>query len=427
MHDIDEQTMTSQATSAQQLGKTYTFVPSTFSGTLTLPPSKSYLHRYLLATALANTSLTLRSVTTIADDVNVTLEILRHFGFDYNHDEAAAELHLMPTPQARSHSISMNMKESGTSLRLFLPSLIHCFEHVELTGENQLPTRALAPYLDALTAVDFTKTTENNLPLQASGAITPRDYTFEDQMSSQFMSGLLFVLPLLEADSTITLKNEPQSLPYIQMTIEVLRQFQININHNDTYTSFTIPGNQRFIAPIERPINIEPDYSARAFWDVASAIGHGALNIQPSSEHTLQGDAGLAQLIAHGQTDIDIAGIPDLAPILALYLSQTTGGVLHNVHVLIDKESDRLAAIVDFLTQSAIPFVQLDNALQIGTGHIQGGLYDTYRDHRITMMLAIAASLATGPIVVREVTSIDKSYPTFIEHYKQVGGIIHEQ
>jgi len=246
-------------------------------------------------------------------------------------------------------------------------------------------------------------------------------------MSSQFISGLLFVLPLLKTASTIKLGTPPRSLPYIQMTLAVLQQFQISIEHNEDYTSFSIPAPQCYIAPQTEKIIIEPDYSARAFWQVAQAIKHQDINIDPKPQITLQGDAALHDIMHRQATTIDLTHTPDLGPILALYLSQTTGGTLLNVDVLIQKESNRLLAIIDFLTRAGIRFTHIDNSLHIHTGKIQANTYNTYNDHRITMMLIIAASVATGPINLHEIKSIRKSYPSFIQDYQMLGGIIREQ
>jgi len=405
----------------------YRFSPCTLTGHIQVPPSKSYLHRYLLAAALAQTELTLKGVSTLADDIRVSLEILTHLGFDFTYNETSDELYLSPSTRKRDDNIDINMKESGTSLRLFLPLLIHSFDKIHVSGENQLPQRPLAPYFDALCDAQFTRTTANNLPVHISGKITPQAYLFTEQMSSQFISGLLFLLPCLETGSTISLSEPPLSLPYIQMTLNVLKQFQITIKHNTSYTEFTIPGPQSYITPLNKQIMIEPDYSSRAYWDVANALEHESITVIPPVEDSLQGDAILSDIINKRKTNIDIAATPDLAPILALYLSQTTGGSLHNVHVLIHKESNRLEAIIDFLKRSAIPFTLNGHTLHIKKGKVQSNVYNTYNDHRITMMLIIASTIASGPIYLSEFTSVQKSYPTFIDHYQNLGGIIYEQ
>jgi 3-phosphoshikimate 1-carboxyvinyltransferase len=407
--------------------KLFCFPAIELRGSIDVPPSKSYLHRYLIAATLAQSPLILTHVCELATDIQVTLHALSAFGLTFAHDGQKGHLYLNLNEQLQARNVSLNMGESGSSLRLLLPLLLHFFDDVELTGENKLPMRPLKPYFEAFKAANFIRTTKHNLPLQMRGEIKPEPYVFKEQMSSQFISGLLFVLPLLDSGSTIELTHTPLSLPYIQMTIAVLRQFGVAIQHNNSYTFFAIHAPQRYVAPKTRTIAIEQDYSARAFWDVAYAIKHDALAIKPTAASTLQGDARLAHIIRSGQRTIDIADTPDLAPIVALYLSQTTGGSLINTNVLIHKESNRLQAIIDFLTRANISYIQETNKLHIGKGKVRGGTYNTYNDHRITMMLIIAASVATHPICLCEVGSITKSYPSFLTHYKNVGGIINEQ
>jgi len=377
--------------------------------------------------ALAKTSVTFMNVSCIADDVHRTLDILSNFGFHFHHDVTQDCLHLIYTGEALASRISINVGESATTLRLFLPSLIHFFDHVDIAGEKNLPHRPLQPFFNALSSVHFKRPTELNLPLTASGTIFPGKYTFDKPMSSQFVSGLLFLLPLLDEPSTITLATPPQSRPYIQMTLDVLRTFDITISHNDTYTVFEIPGNQQYTPPKATHIEIEQDYSARAFWHVAQAIKHYDIAIYPPKTHTLQGDSVLSDIITQQQTTIDLTHIPDLAPILALYLSQQRGGTLTNVAILRQKESDRLVAITDFLTKAGISFTHVHNALHIQPGVVRGNVYDTFGDHRIAMMLIIASTVASAPCVLSEIDSIRKSYPSFIAHYESLGGVVYEQ
>jgi len=405
----------------------FTFMPCTLSGEVLIPPSKSYLHRYIIAAALSRQTITLTDVTSLADDVLVTLQSLTFLRADYCFNQQESTLTIKPQTTQANHPSShkLNMQESGTSLRLLLPLLIHFLGEVTILGENQLPTRPLTPYIQVFDAVEFLTPTHKFLPLYAKGKITAKEYVLSGAISSQFISGLLFTLPLLTADSSISLTTPLASLPYVKMSLAVLETFQIQIEHNADYTQFQIKGNQSFVARNPQ-IQIESDYSARAFWEVAKAIKHHDLIITPPAAKSLQGDSAIIELIQHNIRDIDLTHIPDLAPILAVYLTQTGGGTLLHTERLVHKESNRLLAIQAFLDRAGISYKQIDNTLHIDAGTIKENRYFTFYDHRITMALVIASTIATGAFQLNELCSINKSYPHFIHDYQALGGKLYE-
>lgn len=404
----------------------YRFDPCTLSGSVEIPPSKSYAHRYIIAAALADTPTTLLNMQVIADDIQVTLDAIKYFGATYAYQNQALIIRPQTDTVEAGTLHKVNMRESGTSLRLLMPLLIQELGEVEILGENKLPKRSLKPYFDIFTDVDFiTPPGNSNLPLLCSGTLEATIYQLPGNISSQFISGLLFALPRLQHDSEIRLTSPLVSLPYVQMTLKVLADFGIEITHHDNYSHFIISGNQSYQST--QSYFIENDFSARAFWEVARAIGHQDLVVTPPYSESLQGDSIIIDLISQQQTVIDLTHIPDLAPILAIYLACTTGGTLLNTNRLIDKESNRLLAIEHLLSQAGIKYEQKPNQIMIASGKIKSNTYFTFYDHRITMALIIAASVADGSITINEVGSINKSYPSFIADYQKLGGNIHEQ
>ncbi|MGL5041708.1 MAG: iron-containing alcohol dehydrogenase [Culicoidibacterales bacterium] len=404
----------------------FVFSPVKLQGTITIPPSKSYAHRYLIAAALANTPTILSGFSERSDDIIVTQTAIEALGAKTIFDAAAGTISVFPhhVPVSSSRP-SVDLKESGTSLRLLLPVLIAKLGSVRLTGENQLPKRPLDTFFTCFSDVRFTKEVEQlNLPLVCDGVIKPGHYSLEGNISSQFLSGLLLTLPLLEASSTISMSSALQSVPYVVMTLEVLHDFGITVSHSADYSTFEIPGLQQYKSA--GAYIVESDYSGRGFFEVANAFAEHDITILPPAHATTQGDRLVLDVIHDKNYRVDLIDVPDTAPILAVLFSQF-GGIMHNTDRLKYKESDRLAAIARFLSKMGIPFVIEGDDLIISPGTVLGGHFDTYKDHRITMSLIIASTIASTPFILDEITSVGKSYKNFIEHYQILGGFVDEK
>jgi len=406
----------------------FIFQPSHLKGTVHIPASKSYAHRYLLAAALADTTTILTGLYDLSDDILVTKEVISTLGCKTNYDKEKGTLTIIPqivlNNKTNKTPLTVQMKESGTSLRLLLPTLIAKLRTVRIIGENKLPERPMHPYFDLFTEVIFTKEGNKNLPLLCDGKISTGNYELAGNISSQFISGLLFVLPLLNGNSTITMKTPLQSIPYVAMTLDVLKDFGVKIEHDETFTNFNITGNQSLKST--GTYEVEQDYSSRGFWEVAKAIGNTEIDILPPATTTKQGDAIVGQITESKLHEVDLTHVPDTAPILAVYFAYQQG-ILCNTDRLKFKESDRLAAICDFLTTMKITFTKNGDTLEISQGQINGGYFNTYKDHRITMSLIIASTIAGQPIIVDEIASCDKSYASFIATYQKLGGRVDEK
>lgn len=397
------------------------FYPTKLKGQVMVPVSKSQLHRYLIGASLARTKTILNHVYVLNDDVLTTLEAVKALNTTYQYDEVKQQLTIMPCSAKPQEKIKMN--ESGTSLRLLLPSLIHLLHDVTIETAPSLSKRPMSNYDDIFKNNDIKVTKIDNNTINYQGAFHQYDYQVSGQISSQFISGLLFLMPLLDHDSTLTITDEIVSVPYIQLTLDTLKAFKIDVKVNDDYTKFSIVGGQSYQS--QGSYNMEIDYSGLAFWDVAQSVGNDIKISNDNSKSSAQGDKVIKTITHEQLTNINVKDTPDLFPILCIYLSKT-GGAFTNIERLKYKESDRLQAMLDIFTQSGIAYELNDNQLTIQPGTIKGGHYDTHHDHRIAMSLIIASTIADDTITLSEIKSINKSYPNFINTYLSLGGKYNE-
>ncbi|MDL2212026.1 iron-containing alcohol dehydrogenase [Erysipelotrichaceae bacterium OttesenSCG-928-M19] len=402
----------------------YLFKANYLTGKVNLPPSKSYLHRYLLAAMLAKDVTILTNVTSLCDDVITSIDVLKNFNCQVTYQDH--KLIIDSRYLTYQNNLKLNMNESASTLRIYLPSLLNLVSDLTITGLNQLPNRSLEPYFSIFKDNEITMQKlikDKNLPLYLSGQLKQKKYYLTGLVSSQFISGLLFALPLLKHDSTIIIKDSLSSLDYVTMTIETLKNFNIIINHSPDYLTFQIKGNQSYQS--KHSYNIEQDYSAKSYFDFLNLLNNN-LTFNEDSQQTLQGDARITQIIKNKQTEIDLTNLIDGAPLLALY-STINGGTLLNTERLKDKESNRLLAITDFLSAMSIDFQEINNNLIIKKGIIKGSKNKTHNDHRIAMTLIVASALCQEAIILNEIKSIDKSFPDFINEFIKIGGSYDEK
>lgn len=400
--------------------KSFEFKPCELNGDITIPPSKSVLHRYLIASSLSRSETILKGVNSICDDVAVTIDAITQLNSDvvYLND-------FLVVKNKDFNKKMINMKESGSSLRIMLPLLMHYNNNVEVYGEGNLVNRPLDEYFKIFDEQNIEYShSKNNLPLSVRGKIQPGIFHVDGSVSSQFVSGLLFLLPLLDGESKIIVENKLESLPYVKLTIKVLNDFDINIQYNNEYSEFIIAGNQSYNSKGE--YFIEQDYSSRSFFEVAKTFNKHNINILNPITKTLQGDREVIDIIKDGIREVDLESIPDTALILAVYFAKN-GGVLKNVRRLKFKESNRLQAITEFLDVMNIDYSLSNDQLYIKKGVINGGVFNTYKDHRVAMALIIASTIATDSFYIDEIKSIDKSFPSFIELYESLGGVYDEK
>lgn len=403
---------------------TLTLSPTKLSGSVTPPPSKSLAHRMILAAALAEGESVLENIT-MSEDIRATLHCLPLLGATWHLTEQT--LHIVGNggrPLSPTTLPRFDCGESGSTLRFLIPIALAVTGGGTFVGRGRLMTRPLAPYFDLFRekGIVFSQT-EHTLIIR--GTLPSGEYRLAGNVSSQFFTGLLLALPLCRAPSRILSTTQLESADYVTMTCEVLRCFGISVT---SFPPFTVPGNCEYRP---RCITVDTDWSQAAFWYAANALG-STITVSHGKESFRQGDCifpeWIAQLRSGGTVTIDAAQHPDLVPPLAA-CACAMKGTLHITHIarLRLKESDRVAAIVDTLTAlGAALSVCADTLCITGKPHLRGGTVDAHGDHRIAMMLAIAALHCTSPVTLTGAECVAKSYPTFWEDYQALGGIVYE-
>lgn len=407
--------------------------PGFLKGQVTPPPSKSYLHRAIICASLSKGKSIIKNIL-IGDDIQQTIEAFRSLGVSINYIDNQLIVESNGNLNFKNnHKIMCN--ESGSTMRFLLPLLTN-EKGVEFYGKKTLLNRPLDLY-EAIYAKQHNEFVRFENYIYTQGQIKADNYIINDDTSSQYISGLLFSLPLLKNDSSIKLKDGFQSKKYIDMTIDVLKKFNIRIiKKNDHH--FMIPGNQIYQAT---HIDIEADYSQAAFLMVGAAL-NGDMILNNMNTLSLQADKEIINLLQSSGAKItydndsihirkskinidlvDLAQIIDLGPILMMMASQSKEKTrIINFERLTLKESNRLRNMLSILDEMDVNYILEDNLLTIDYNE-KFNLIDTssYKDHRIAMSIAIMATLAQTPTIIRHMEVINKSYPTFLHDLEQLG------
>ena len=397
--------------------------PNKLIGTVNAPSSKSYSHRMIIAAALADGISEISNVTASAD-IGVTAEAMNSLGANVISD---GDVYTVKGIKSAAKAAEIDCGESGSTLRFIIP--IACALGTEATfiGHGKLPERPITPYVREFSSKGVGFEPQSGLPISVKGKLSAGEYNLEGDVSSQFITGLMFALPLCSEDSVIKLTSPLQSKPYADMTIAVLKQFGIDI-HETTMNGlplYLIKGNQKY-KPCR--VIVEGDYSQAAFFYTANALGSEIIvkNLNPES---VQGDKAITDIIAGCGNDmkpftVDVGDIPDLVPILTVLGCFTKGkSRIVNAARLKIKESDRLTAIADALNRIGGKVTAGDDYLEIEPiDHFTGGEVDSYNDHRIVMSAAIAALSSDSPVIIKGAEAVNKSYPRFFDDFKALGG-----
>lgn len=411
--------------------------PSALQGRVEAIPSKSDAHRILIAAALADQATVVRLVS-LARDIQATIECLRSLGAKIYNDSPGF-LNISPVWHNTVDFPNLDCGESGATLRFLLPVAAALGVPTTFAGQGRLPQRPLQPLVEQLErhGCHFDRA---RLPLTVRGSMTGGHYTLPGDVSSQFITGLLFALPMLEKDSRIVLSSQLESKGYVQMTIATLKKFGIAIE--ELPDGYQIKGGQKYRSP--QHLSVEGDWSNAAFWICAGALQGNEILCGGLDQYSVQGDKEIINLLNDFEANvsflkdtahtagkplkalrINAAEIPDLIPIIAVVATAAAGTtVIYNAKRLRIKESDRLAAIAQCLAQLGADVTERDDALLIRGGKpLRGGVVQGFGDHRIVMSMAIAAALCTSELVIEGAEAVDKSYPQFFNHFKRLGGI----
>lgn len=406
-----------------------TLSPAKLNGCITPAPSKSQLHRLIILASLANGESTIRDFE-LSKDLLATMRAVDTLGARIGIDGNTMHIHgIDPHGVWMKKLPQIDCIESGTTLRFMIPIALAVAGGGVFTGSERLMQRPLEPYFEIFREQGIRYSLKNNA-LTVQGQLRPGQYRLPGNVSSQFFSGLLLALPLLSEPSVLIPEGRLESSSYITMTLYALSQFGVHIPSTMSLPpQYHIPANVIYPA---QDLSLEADWSQAAFWYAAAGIGN-AVTVTGMSAESLQGDRAILEhgtmLNAHGDVTIDISDCPDLAPPLAVWGALRNGQLrLTNAARLRLKESDRLSAIAQTLTALGADIREEADSLTIqGKTSLRGGVtVDCYNDHRIAMMLAIAATRCAQPVTLTGTLCVSKSYPNFWKDYKALGGIVYE-
>lgn len=408
--------------------------PSSLNGNIKSPPSKSLSHRALICAGLSKGKSVISNII-FSDDVLATINSLELLGAKFEKRKDKVIVHGIKRIKAPSEAVNCN--ESGSTLRFLIPVFSLSDKEVTFTGAKSLISRPQSIY-EEIYKEDNNIFKVTNKKIVVNGSVKAREYKLKGNVSSQFFSGFMFALPLLEEDSTIYIDGKLESKSYIDLTIEVLEEFGIEIHEIEN--GYFIEGNQ-----VYKPTNytVEGDFSQAAFYLVGGTI-NGLVKVEDLNHSSLQGDKAIIEFIKQmkgkviylengyitesskttGAT-IDIADCPDLGPIITLLATLSKGKTdIINISRLRIKESDRVQTTVSTLKALGANIKSSKNKIEvIGKPLLDGGVtVDSYNDHRIAMMLSMAALKCKKEIILTNANAVTKSYPGFFEDYKSLGG-----
>ena len=407
--------------------------PGPRTGEVRIPASKSRAHRLLICAALGNGEVNIRC-RGISRDIEATVACLQAMGSEIRMEKD--RILVRPIKEILKEPVLLPCGESGSTLRFLLPvagalGMEGCFRM-----EGRLPERPLQPLWDLLVSRGMSLSREENL-LRFSGRLRAGSYEIPGNISSQYVSGLLFALPLLREGSALSVTGPLESADYIAMTEDALELFGVK---------FGKTGNSYAISPMNREtenifhvpadLEVEADWSSAAFFLSLGALSPTGVTVRGLNPESRQGDRRILELLAdfgaeiipsedavtvrrgclHGLR-IDASAIPDLVPVLSAVAAAAQGEtVIEHAERLRLKESDRLRTTTEMLRALGAEIRETGDGLIIhGKETLGGGTVSSFRDHRIAMSAAVAASVCQNPVTVEDAECTEKSFPGFWE------------
>lgn len=401
-------------------------IPKPLKGSISAIASKSHAHRLLIASALCDDPCHVE-ISHMNQDIEATLNCLSQLGNS--------------TPE-------FNCGESGSTLRFLLPLAMALKSEAAFFGAGRLPQRPISPLKEEMekhgcvfSDMDSDSHSSEGCICRISGRLTGGTFNLSGNISSQYITGLLFALPLLDEDSTLHITSRLESIGYVMLTLEVLKLFGIavEVDKKDFYTFF-IRGRQKYVSP--KAVAAEGDWSNGAFWLVSDMLSRFICSsegrIAPPRvlctnlrKDSSQGDKAILDfleiLISAEPSEtltFDAADVPDLVPVLAAAACGRKGTTnIINAARLRIKESDRLSTVNEILKELGADITELKDGLIIrGTGFLKGGCINGHNDHRIVMTGAVASIICSNPVCIYGAEAVNKSYPDFFEHFAALGG-----
>ena len=419
--------------------------PSKLKGEVKIPPSKSMAHRAIICAALSDGLCIIENID-YSDDIIATIDAMNSLGAKIvKHKDYIEVIGAYGSDEKPQETRIIDCNESGSTLRFLVPISLLFKGSSKFIGRGNLGKRPLTTYYNIFErqGIEYSYE-EDNLNLVINGELKPGTFEVEGNVSSQFITGLLFTLPLLKEDSKIIITTEMESKGYIDLTLRAMSDFGVEIINNN-YREFIIKGNQKYNA---RNYRVEGDYSQAAFFLCADSLGNEVL-CKDLDLNSLQGDKEVIDILERmnvvfnandigvkgttngelASTVIDGSQCPDIIPVLTSVAALTKGTTeIINAGRLRIKECDRLAAVTSELNKLGAKIIEKEDGLVVtGVEKLQGGVEVwSHKDHRIAMTLAIASTRCEEPIVIKDYECIAKSYPKFFEDFKALGGNVHE-
>jgi len=386
-----------------------TLFPTPLRGEITPIPSKSQAHRLLILAAFADEPTELLCSETNRD-IEATVDCLNALGADIRRTGTGYAVQPVRTLPEKA---TLNCCESGSTLRFLLPVAGALGVDTTFLLEGRLPQRPLSPMWEEMERMGCSLSRPTPDTIHCAGKLRPGHYAIDGGVSSQYITGFLLALSLLDSPSTLEITGKLESAPYVDLTKDALRRFGADPEH---------PGLCKLRSPGK--LTVEADWSNAAFFLAANALG-SKLDIQGLNPDSAQGDRAAAALLpklAQEAITIDASDIPDLVPILSVSAACFQGATFTNIRRLRLKESDRVASVIAMLEALGGHAEADDNTLHVfGTGLV-GGTVDSVNDHRIAMAAAIAATCCREPVTILGAQCVRKSYPKFFDEYRRLGG-----
>lgn len=427
----------------------YKVYPGKLKGEVKIPPSKSMAHRAVICAALSDGLCRVSNID-YSDDIIATIEAMKSLGAVITKKDDYLEVVGIKSEQNNIYdSVAseriIDCNESGSTLRFLVP-IAALFKGVnKFVGRGNLGKRPLDTYYRIFDEQGIRYLyKEGVLDLRTEGRLKAGEFKVKGNISSQFITGLLFTLPLLDGDSKIVITTEMESKGYIDLTLSAMRDFGIEIINND-YKEFVIKGNQTYVS---RDYRVEGDYSQAAFFLCGDALSSEVV-VNDLKRDSLQGDKEVIDILERMGVKIENKGAgligtindelkctvvdgsqcPDIIPVVSLVacLCRGTTEVINAGRLRI-KECDRLAAVTSELNKLGAKITEKEDGLIIeGVSKLKGGCTVwSHKDHRIAMTIAIASTVCEEPIIIKDYECVSKSYPEFWNDFKNVGGVFNE-
>ena len=405
-------------------------------GEVSPPPSKSILHRYIIASSLAKGISKIENIS-FSDDIIATIEAMKKLGAKIEKKDNYLLIDGSKTfdKEYLNNNSEIDCNESGSTLRFLFPLSIVKENKILFKGKGKLFKRPLSPYFENFDKYQIKYSHINENEILLDGVLKGGEYQIDGNISSQFITGLLFSLPLLNGNSKVIIKGKLESSSYIDITLDCLSKFGVKIINN-SYQEFIIEGNQTYKSG---NYEVEADYSQVAFFLVANSIGSD-IKINGLNSNSLQGDKKIIDFVSeidnwnkNEKLILDGSETPDIIPILSLKACTSKKEIeIVNIARLRIKESDRLSATVQELSKLGFDLIEKEDSILINSRKDFNKINNSpvyllsHSDHRIAMTVAIASTCYNGEIILDNLDCVKKSYPNFWEVFLSLGGKIYE-